>query len=98
MNFEWDENKRRANLRKHMVDFIDAAKIFINPVIEKFDDREEYGEERLIALGLFENNYFVVVYTWRGDCRRIISAWKAGKNEQEVYHKYIDGRVGGKKG
>ena len=81
MSFEWDEAKRRANLQKHGVDFIDAAKIFLNPVLERVDDREDYGEERWIALGTYESAYFVIIYTWRGESRRIISAWKAGRHE-----------------
>lgn len=86
MAFEWDEEKRGRNLQKHGVDFIDAVKIFAQPILEKPDHREEYGEERVIAVGAYENDYFVVVYTWRGEKRRIISAWKAGRDEKEVYH------------
>lgn len=86
MYFEWDEEKRGNNLQKHGVDFIDAVKIFAQPILEKPDHREEYGEERFIAVGGFENDYFVVVYTWRGEKRRIISAWKAGRDEKEAYH------------
>ena len=67
MELEWDEEKRRSNLLKHGVDFIDAVKAFAHPFLEKQDQREEYGEERFIALGIWENHYFVVVYTWRGD-------------------------------
>jgi len=43
------------------VDFIDAVKIFAQSILEKPDHREEYGEERVIAVGAFENDYFVVV-------------------------------------
>lgn len=91
MSFEWDEAKRRANLQKHGVDFIDAAKIFAGPVLESIDDREDHGEERWIAVGAFESAYFVVVYTWRGETRRIISAWKAGRHEQREYHTRLGG-------
>ncbi len=91
MRFEWDEGKRASNLEKHHVDFIDAAKIFVNPILECPDKRQDYGEERLIALGVFEGQHFVVVYTWRGKRRRIISAWKAGKDEQEEYYTALYG-------
>lgn len=40
------------------------------------------------ALG---NNFLVVVYTWRGEKRRVISAWKAGKDEEEIYYSRLDG-------
>ena len=76
MAFEWDEEKRDRNLVKHGVDFVRAAKIFDNPVLELRDTREDYGEERWIAVGHWQGYFLVVVYTWRDGNRRIISAWK----------------------
>ena len=46
--------------------------------VEAEDDRQEYGEVRLRALGHVDEAYYLVVYTWRGEHRRIISAWKGG--------------------
>ncbi|MDH3596837.1 MAG: BrnT family toxin [Rhodospirillales bacterium] len=89
MEFEWDEDKRRSNIERHGVDFVLAAKIFLNPTLEAPDDRENYDEERMIAIGQWEGNCIVVVYTWRGKTRRIISAWKAGKNDREAYYEEI---------
>lgn len=83
--FEWDEKKRAANLANHGVDFRVAAGIFAGPVIEAPDDRQDYGEQRYRALGCVAGQYFVVVYTWRGEHRRLISAWKAGRDERERY-------------
>ncbi len=91
MGFEWDEDKRRRNLEKHGVDLVLAAKIFLNPVLESPDDREDYGEQRLIAIGQGEGMCLIVVYTWRGENRRIISAWKANKDDRETYYKSIHG-------
>lgn len=91
MGVEWDEAKRLSNLRKHKIDFIDAAKVFVNPTLERPDDRDDYGEERIICIGEFEGSYFVVVYTWRGENRRIISAWRAGRDEQETYDAAVHG-------
>ncbi len=93
MLFEWDEAKRLANLEEHGVDFRDAALIFENPVIEAADVRNDYGETRLRALGHIDGDFFLVVYTWRqsgehggrDDIRRIISAWKVGRDGQERY-------------
>lgn len=65
--FEWDENKRAANLAKHGIDFVRAARIFQNPVLERIDNREDYGEQRFIAIGYWETDFVVVVATWRGD-------------------------------
>ena len=51
MGFEWSEQKWRENLDEHGVDFVDAALIFANPVLEADDDRQDDGEVRLRALG-----------------------------------------------
>ena len=71
------------------MDFIDAVKIFSNAVLEWVDRRQDYGEERLISIGVDEEECFVVVSTWRGETRRIISAWKAGRDEKGTYHESI---------
>ena len=91
MLFEWDERKRQSNLQNHGIDFVRAAKMFRNPILERLDDREDYGEDRWIAIGHWENYYMVVVYTWRGENRRIISAWKAERNEREEYQNRVYG-------
>lgn len=85
MSFEWDPAKCRANLTKHGADFADAARIFDGLTIEATDDRAGDREERVVAMGETEGRILVVVYTWRGDRRRIISARKATKHEREKY-------------
>lgn len=85
MSVEWDERKRRRNLEDHGVDFRDAALIFLEPVLEAVDDRNDYGETRIRALGHVVDDYFLVVYTWRGKSRRIISAWKVGDDAERRY-------------
>ena len=85
MNVEWHEDKRLRNLRERQVDFADAALIFENPVIEAEDGRDDYGEVRYCALGHVDDDYFMVVYTWRGEKRRIISAWKVGDDGKQRY-------------
>ena len=82
---EWGKAKWEQNLAKHGVDFADAAEIFLGPVFERVDTRKDYGEERRIALGRHGDQYYVVVYTWRGDICRLISAWKASKNDRRAY-------------
>ncbi len=74
MDVEWDENKWESNIEERGIDFVRAAKIFDNPIIERLDDRKDYGEERYIAIGHWEEKFLVVVYTWSGKNRRIISA------------------------
>ena len=90
LQFEWDEDKAAQNLAKHGVSFLTAAEIFANEIIERIDDREDYGELRFIALGRVEADIYRVVFTWRGDkVIRIITAQKANKYERETYYREI---------
>jgi len=87
LEFEWDEEKARANLAKHRVSFLTAAEIFANEILERIDDREDYGEIRFIALGRVDTEVYRVVFTWRDEgLIRIISAQKASRDEREIYH------------
>lgn len=82
MRFEWDETKNAANIRKHGIDFADVTDIFNHPMLAILDNREDYGEERWIAIGWIRTLVGVVAYTERhGDAIRIISARKATKHE-----------------
>jgi uncharacterized DUF497 family protein len=51
MDGEWDEAKRRANIEKHGIDFVDAVEIFAGQFIETEDRRRDYGERRYRAVG-----------------------------------------------
>jgi uncharacterized DUF497 family protein len=86
MDCEWDEDKRQANLVKHGVDFLDMAALFEGPTVETVDDRFNYGEIRINALGEIDGRVFVATFTWRGLSRRIISARKANAHEQRKYY------------
>ena len=46
MKFEWDESKRRENIKKHGIDFVEVPAIFDGPLLEALDDRRVYGEDR----------------------------------------------------
>lgn len=93
MVFEWNEAKRATNLRDHGVDFEDAALIFAGPVIEAEDTRVDYGEPRLRAVGQVEGEFFMVAYTWRGQNRRIISAWRLDDDGRKRYEAILSGRT-----
>jgi uncharacterized DUF497 family protein len=84
---EWDERKRDENLRRHGVDFLDAALIFEGPVIEGEDVRRGYGEPRWRAVGHSAGRDYLVAYTRRGDARRLISAWRIGHESKARYQK-----------
>lgn len=85
MDFEWDEAKDEWTRRVRGFGFDTAALIFDGPVQTVIDDRRDYGEERLIALGQAEGEVLVVVYTDRGEVRRIISARRANRKEREIW-------------
>ena len=86
VTYEWDDQKRRSNLRKHHVDFADAVLALEdnNAVTIRDDDSDE--EDRFVTLGLDGlGRLLVVIYTWRGDDIRLISARKATRRERAVY-------------
>ncbi|MEZ4677286.1 MAG: BrnT family toxin [Caldilineaceae bacterium] len=93
MQVEWDIRKWRENLKKHGVDFQDAALIFDNPVLEAVDARQDYQEIRWRAVGHVDDEYFLVVYTWRGVNRRIISAWRLDDEGRQRYTDILAGRT-----
>ncbi len=85
MEFEWDEAKRAETYRKHGIDFLEAALIFENDVLEKEDTRRDYGEKRMIALGMVDGEVYTVVYTKRDSVYRLITAWKGSGNDRKRY-------------
>ena len=78
MVFEWDARKNAVNHAKHGIDFADASRMFEGSVLERLDDREDNGETRVAAVGATDGRTLFVVYTMRGETRRIISA-RSGK-------------------
>jgi uncharacterized DUF497 family protein len=84
--FEWDVDKETANLQKHGVSFSQATASFLDPfAVDWIDDREDYGEERVVLLGLNDGQVLTVIYTERDTRIRIISARRATRYEQEIY-------------
>ena len=84
-----DEPKRRANLRKHGFDFVDAEEVFDGATYTYEDDRLAYGERRLVTLGLLREVVVSVVHTEDDDHIHIISMRKATKREREIYFESI---------
>ena len=89
LTFEWDEEKRLNNIKERGVDFRDAALIFEGPVLVQEDRRENYGEQRFRALGMVDEECYVVAYTWRGSTCRIISAWRFDDDGRKRYEKIL---------
>jgi uncharacterized protein len=87
LRFEWDEAKAKANLQRHGVSLDLAKGAFRDPfAIDLLDEREDYGEQRLVMIGMAEGPLLLfVAYTERDDHIRIISARRATKYEEEEY-------------
>jgi len=85
--FEWDDAKAEANLKKHGVSFATATRVFDDAfAFVEQDIGDDHGEERFIAVGMVEGRLITAIYTERGDRIRIISARKATSNEQRDYY------------
>lgn len=89
MRFEWNEQKRLINLKKHGIDFADVYLMFEYDVATDIDDRFDYGEIRYISLGLLRGDVIVVSHKEKDENFRIISARKAEKYERETYFKAV---------
>jgi len=85
MTYQWDKNKATTNLRKHGIDFADAVSVFSDDSAITTPD-ERFDEERFITIGLDAlGRVLVVVYTWRGQNIRLISARPATRRELRQY-------------
>ena len=87
MEFEWDREKAKRNLRKHKVSFDEAMTIFYEPLSATFDDPDHStDEERLITIGYSSRSRLLVVsHTERGKTIRIISARHATAHERKQH-------------
>jgi uncharacterized protein len=87
MEFEWDERKARANIKKHGVSFHEAATVFGDPLAITFPDPDHLEEEdRSITFGLSQSQRLLVVaHTNRGARTRIISARVMTRKEKVIY-------------
>lgn len=86
LEFEWDEQKARANLAKHGVHFADASAVFRDPFAIDSEDRSmSYDEIRRNVTGIAGGMVLTVVYTERNATIRVISARKATRAERLAY-------------
>ena len=85
MNYQWDKEKAKANLLKHGVSFADAVGIFSDDAALTIEDVDP-DEQRFVTIGMDGfGRVLVVVYTWRGEGIRVISARKATARERAQY-------------
>lgn len=85
MEFEWDEQKAQSNVKKHRVHFRQVIPAFFDPFRLEYVD-PELAEERFRLIGEVQGRLVFIVYTWRDNAVRIISARKATKDEREKYY------------
>ncbi|MGZ9810936.1 BrnT family toxin [Pseudoroseicyclus sp. H15] len=98
MEFEWDEEKRRAVFLKRGVDLAEAALIFEGPFLSQVDRRADYGEVRFVSVGRVGADIYTVVHTGRGPVIRLITAWKGGVYDLEELEKRHARRITGDEG
>ena len=84
MRIVWDESKRRANVRKHGLDFADAVSVFSGITYTIEDRRFDYGEQRFVTFGMVRNLVVVIAHTETSRQIRVISMRKATRNEQSL--------------
>ena len=85
MEIEFDAAKDATNLAKHGVSLVEAVNIEWDSLWAVEDHRKDYGETRLIGLAYIGLRLYCVVFTDRGETRRIISLRKANSREVERY-------------
>jgi uncharacterized protein len=89
MNFEWDINKEKLNIKKHGVSFDKAIEALNDEFgLDDFDNsHSDFSEYRYSRIGLSADGVLFVIYAMRDEngIYRIISARKAGKSEEKLY-------------
>ncbi|KQP53029.1 BrnT family toxin [Methylobacterium sp. Leaf106] len=86
MDFDWHDEKSETNKAERGFGFDFAALIFLGRTLLKTDDRQDYGEVRVNALGEVDGDIYNVTFTDRGDVRWIISARRANRKERKLWH------------
>jgi hypothetical protein len=85
MAITFDPAKRETTLRERGLDFLDAETVFEGPTYDAVDDRLDYGETRIITVGLLEGRMVIVGWTPRGADRHVFTMRKANDREQARY-------------
>ena len=82
--FEFDENKSKSNMQKHVIDFESAKMFWKDPNRVEIPSRW-VDETRYILIARLENNLWSAIYTFRENRIRLISVRKSRSNEKEIY-------------
>lgn len=88
MGISFDPAKRDATLRDRGLDFADAEEVFDGDILfEATDDRRDYGELRIITVGILRGRMVIVGWTPRGENRHVFTMRKANDREQARFGK-----------
>jgi uncharacterized protein len=90
MKITYDPAKRAKTLEERGLDFEDAPEVFSGPTVTASDLRHDYGEKRFITFGALHGREVVLVWTTRGDSRRIISMRNANEREIASFQSRMD--------
>ncbi len=90
MQYEFDGLKRDRTLLERGLDFAHAEQLFAGVHFTSQDLRMDYAEDRFITVGFLQAKLVVMVWTPRGELRRIISMRKANEREKAFYTQYLD--------
>ena len=85
MKYQWYKNKAASNLQKHGIEFADAVSVFSDDLAITIPDNR-FDEDRFVTIGMDAfGRILVVVFTWRGEDIRLISARSAERRERKQY-------------
>ena len=85
MEISIDPDKRRWTLENRGLDFVDAGMVFARDYVELLDHRKDYGEVRYRIFGTLRGRHVAIIWTPRGNSKRIISMRYAHDEEVERY-------------
>ena len=87
MKYQWDKNKAASNLQKHGIEFADAISVFSDELAITIPENR-FDEERFVTIGMDAfGRILVIVFTWRSEDIRLISARLAERRERKQYEK-----------
>ena len=81
--YEWDEEKRQENAGKHTIDFAEIHAFEWDTAV--YNPNDTHGELRWVATSYIGDRLYTVIYTWRGDRKRVISLRRASRQEERIY-------------
>ena len=90
MRLEVDVEKRNKTLKERGLDFARAVDVFAGVHFTGKDTKVAYAEDRFITVGTLDARLVVLVWTPRGNARRIISMRKANDREKTIYTRYLE--------